>query len=197
VNRFFANLTVEVPQEGVKFNIDTDEEGNPINVMDYIKFKFVSAHPHVSTEEKSSKGRYYISDPQKEKAAATASTRLRKDAYKQLILLSDDAARTELVLKAFGKRTTSMDAATMELELETLLEANHAEFIRVCTDKNLETVALIWDCIEAGVLRKSGNTLLFGDEVLGDDMEQAIRFLNTKKNSSMLLDIKAKLKAFS
>jgi hypothetical protein len=58
-------------------------------------------------------------------------------------------------------------------------------------------VAFIWDAIESGVLRKSGNTFLFGDEVLGDDMEQAIRFLNNRKNSEILLDIKAKVRAFS
>ncbi len=186
-----------MPTAGVELNIAVDEEGNPINVMDYIKFKFVSSHPHVSTVEKSTKGRYYISDPQKEKAAKTAGTRLRKDAFKELILLADDSDRSILVLKAFGTRTEGMDEAAIELALESKLEENYAEFIRVCTDKNLESVALIWDCIEAGVLRKSGNTFLFGDEVLGEDMEQAIRFLNTKKNSAMLLDIKAKLKAFS
>lgn len=197
VKKFYANLTVDVPQTGVELNIAVDEEGNPINVMDYIKFKFVSAHPHVSTIENSSKGRYYISDPQKEKAAKTAGTRLRKDAFKQLILLSDDEARSILVLKAFGTRTQGMDSAAIELALESKLEENYAEFIRVCTDKDLETVALIWDCVEAGVLRKSGNMFLFGDEVLGEDMDQTIRFLGMKKNSSMLLDIKAKLKAFS
>ena len=194
---FFANLTIDVPAEGVTLNISTDEEGNPINVMDYIKFRFASEHPHVSTDERSSKGRYFISDPQKEEAAAVSETRLRKDAYKQLILLSDDEAKAIQVLKAYGINTGGLTAAQIELELEDLLEENPNEFVRVCTDKNLETVSFIWDCIEHGVLRKSGNTFLFGDEVLGDDMEQAVRFLGSKKNSSMLLDIKAKLKAFS
>ena len=194
---FFANLTIDVPAEGVTLNISTDEEGNPINVMDYIKFRFASAHPHVSTDENSSKGRYFISDPQKEEAAAVADTRLRKDAYKQLILLSEDADKSIQVLKAYGINTDGLTAQQIELELEDLLEDNASEFIRVCTDKNLETVSFVWDCIEHGVLRKSGNTFLFGDEVLGDDMEQCVRFLNSKKNSSMLLDIKAKLKAFS
>ena len=194
---FFANLTIDVPAEGVTLNISTDEEGNPINVMDYIKFRFASSHPHVSTDENSSKGRYFISDPQKEEAAAVADTRLRKDAYKQLILLSEDADKSIQVLKAYGINTDGLTAQQIELELEDLLEDNAAEFIRVCTDKNLETVSFVWDCIERGVLRKSGNTFLFGDEVLGDDMEQCVRFLNNKKNSSMLLDIKAKLKAFS
>ena len=195
--RFYANLTVDVPAQGVELNIATDEEGNPINVMDYIKFKFVSNHPHVSDVENSSKGRYFISDPQKEEAAAVSSTRLRKDAYKQLILLSDDAERAVQVLKAYGTQTQGLSAQQIELELEDLLEDDAAEFIRVTTDKNLETVSFIWDCIECGVLRKSGNTFLFGDESLGDVMEQAIRFLKSKKNSSMLLDIQAKLKAFS
>ena len=197
VKRFYANLTIDVPQEGVTLNIATDEEGNPINVMDFVKYKFALDHPHVSTDQNSSRGRYFISDPQKEEAAAVSSTRHRKDAYKQLILLSEDESKALQVLKAYGVRTAGLSSAQIELELEDLLEEDANEFIRVTTDKNLETVSFIWDCIEHGVLRKSGNTFLFGDEVLGDDMEQAVRFLNNKKNSSMLLDIKAKLKAFS
>ena len=191
VRAYFANLTIEVPTEGVTLNISLDEEGNPINVVDYIKFRFAMDHPHVSTDESSSKGRYFISDPQKEEAAAVADTRLRKDAYKQLILLGDDNDRAILVLKAFGVLTAGLSEQQVELELEDLLEEDPNEFIRVCTDKDLDSVALIWDCVEAGVLRKSGNTFLFGDEVLGEDMEQAIRFLKQKKNSTMLLDIKA------
>ena len=121
---------------------------------------------------------------------------MRKDAYKQLILLSDDEAKAIQVLKAYGINTGGLTAAQIELELEDLLEENPNEFVRVCTDKNLETVSFIWDCIEHGVLRKSGNTFLFGDEVLGT--HGAGRSLaGSKKNSSMLLDVKAKLKAFS
>lgn len=197
VRAYFANLTIDVPAEGVTLNIDTDEEGNPINVVDYIKYRFAMEHPHVSLDGKSSKGRYFISDPLKEEAEAVADTRLRKDAYKQLIILGDDVERATLVLKAFGVQTANLSAQQIELELEDLLEEDHAEFIRVCTDKNIETIALIWDCVEANVLRKAGNTFLFGDEVIGEDMEQSIRFLGLKKNSTMLLDIKAKLKAFS
>lgn len=197
VNQFYANLTVDVPTEGVTLDISTDEEGNPINVMDYIKFRFCEKHPHVSTDEAGSKGRYFISDPQKEKAAAVADTRQRKEAYKHLITLSDDVEKATLVLKAAGIRTQGLDEQAIELELEDLLEEDYSEFIRIATDKNLEKVALVWDCVEAGVLRKAGNTFLFGDEVLGDDMESAIRFLNAKKNSETLLNIKSKLKAFS
>jgi hypothetical protein len=178
-------------------NISTDEEGNPINVVDYIKWKFASAHPHVAAEEKSSKGRYFISDPQREEAAKIAKGRTKKDAFRALILVTEDLDKSKQVLKAFGIRVDNLSAAQIELALEDQAEANPTEFVRVCNDKNLEMVAFIWDAIESGVLRKSGNTFLFGDEVLGDDMEQAIRFLNTKKNSEILLDIKAKVKAFS
>ena len=197
VRQYFANLTVEVPPAGVELNISVDEEGNPINVVDYIKFKFASAHPHVSQNEKGSAGRYYISDPQKEEAAKVAAGRNKKDAYKALILVSEDEAKSVQVLKAFGVRTDGMTPAQIELALESKVEENPNEFVRVCNDKNLEMVAFIWDAVETGVIRKSGNTFLFGDEVLGDDMEQAIRFLNLKKNSEILLDIKAKVKAFS
>ena len=83
-----------------------------------------------------------------------------------------------------------------ELELEELTDMNPSEFIRVSQDKNLEFVALIKECLDNSVLRKTGNTLLYGDEVLGEGIEETVRALKLKRNSGMLQDIKAKLQAF-
>ena len=76
------------------------------------------------------------------------------------------------------------------------MDQNPTEFIRVCEDKDLEFIALINECLDQSVLRKSGNTYLYGDEVLGEDLEQTVRHLKLKRNSGMLQDIKAKLQAF-
>ncbi len=198
VRRFYAEMSIEVPQKGVEFDISTEEDGRPNNPMDYVKFRFAINHPHVAEEEdKDINGtRYYFFDPKQDEQERVAETRQRKDAYKNLILICEDEARMDVVMKANGESVTDLTKDQKELALEEMMEADPAEFIRIANDKDLETIALIKECLDCSVLRKSGNTYLYGDEVLGEDMEQTIRALKLKRNSGMLQDIKSKLQAF-
>lgn len=198
VRRFYAELTIEVPQNGVELNIATNEEGEPMAPLDYVKFRFAALHPHVAEEQDSIAmgSRYYFFDPEKDEQERVVETRKRKDAYKALILVCEDELKTIQVLQAAGKSINDLTKDQLELALEELMEDDPDEFVRLSEDKDLSHIALIKDCIDNSVLRKSGNTYLFGDEVLGDDLEQAVRFLKLKRNSGMLQDIKAKLKAF-
>jgi hypothetical protein len=198
VRRFYAEMSIEVPQNGVELDISLADDGEPNAPMDYVKFRFAANHPHVAEEEDADINgtRYYFYDPKKDEQIRVAETRQKKEAYKNLILVCEDEVRMANVLKAYGKVTSEFTRDQMELELEDLCDMDPAEFIRVSNDKDLEFVALINDCLDNSVLRKSGNTYLYGDEVLGEDQEQAIRALKLKRNSGMLQDIKAKLQAF-
>lgn len=198
VRRFYAELTIEVPQNGVELDISMDEDGEPVAPLDYVKFRFAALHPHVA-EDQDTAGvgtRYYFFDPAKDERIRVAETRQRKDAYKALILVCEDENKMDQVLQAYGKRTAQKSQDQKELMLEDLMDEDPNEFIRVCEDKNLEFLALINECLDESVLRKSGNTYLYGDEVLGEDLEQTVRHLKLKRNSGMLQDIKAKLQAF-
>ena len=42
VRKFYAELTIEVPQNGVELNITLDEDGNPVAPMEYVKFRFAA-----------------------------------------------------------------------------------------------------------------------------------------------------------
>jgi len=48
--------------------------------------------------------------------------------------------------------------------------------------------------VENGVLRKSGNTYFYIDEIIGDTIDESITFFKNKKNSSHVSDMRAKLK---
>lgn len=198
VRRFYAELTIEVPQSGVELDISMDENGEPVAPLDYVKFRFAALHPHVAEEEDNQHigSRYYFFDPAKDEQIRVAETRQRKDAYKALILVCEDEKKMDQVLQAYGKRIDKKSRDQKELMVEELMDENPNEFIRVCEDKDLEFIALINECLDIEVLRKSGNTYLYGDEVLGEDLEQTVRHLKLKRNSGMLQDIKAKVKAF-
>jgi hypothetical protein len=199
VRRFYAEMTIDIPQNGVELDISLNEEGDPFHPMDFVKFRFAALHPHVSESEDSNvtNTRYYFFDPRKDEEQKVIETRKRKDADKALILVCDDEKQMDLILKAYGKSVQGLSKDQKELKLEDFVDEDPAEFIRVSEDKDLETIALVKECLDLDVLRKSGNTYLYGDEILGEDQEQTIRHLKLKRNSGMLQDIKAKLKAFT
>lgn len=198
---YFLNLTVEVPAAGVDLEVGLDEDGHPLSVLDYIRYKFVLAHPHVANDEELLSGnrkiKYYISDSRKELAQATADLTVRKDAFKEFIRLTANEDRMNMVLQVYGYNPSKLTLDEKELQLEELQEDNPEYFIDICTDKNLELTALINQALSLEALRRVGNSILDGDITLGDSMEEAVLFLKDKKNSSTLTAIKAKLKAFA
>ena len=198
---FYLNLTVEVPMGGVDLEIGLDEEGYPLNLMDFVRYKFALAHPYVVAEESelsaSKKHQYYISDTRRELKEAKLGLDIRKNAYKEYIKLTDSSDRMNQVLFVYGFKPDTMKNEEKELQLEELLEDNPQYFMDVVGDKNLEMVALINQCLTNEVIRKVGNTILDGDVSLGDSMEEAVVFLKDKKNSNVLTSMKAKLKAYA
>jgi hypothetical protein len=78
-----------------------------------------------------------------------------------------------------------------------MVEENPLNFYEIATSKNLELQSFIEKCITLEVIRKVGNSLLLGDEKLGDTMEEAILFLKDKKNSSTLTTLKARVQQYA
>lgn len=198
---YYLNLTVDVPMGGLDLEVGLDDQGYPLSVIDYIKYKFVLAHPHVAAEENLLNGnkklRYYISDGRKELQEAKQDLVIRKNAYKEFIKLSDNEERMNMVLHVYGYNPAKLTNDEKELTLEELQEDDPQYFIDICTDKNLEMTALINQALSLEALRRVGNSILDGDITLGDSMEEAVLFLKDKKNSNVLTAVKAKLKAFA
>ena len=46
-----SSMTIPVGFTGVKLEVGLDEDGKPISIMDYLKYKFALKHPHVALTE--------------------------------------------------------------------------------------------------------------------------------------------------
>lgn len=201
VKDYFRNMTIEVPLEGVQLEAGLDESGEPLNVMDYVKYKFAFAHPYVAGDEDqigtNRSYKYYIYDEVQELEEDFQDLEIRKKAYKEFIKLVDNKKKSDMVIRLYLENPTKMDEKRKELFLEQMLEENPDYFFNTVTDKNLETRAFIEECLSLEVLRKVGNSILLGDEKLGDSMEEAILFLKDKKNSSTMTTLKARLQQYA
>ena len=197
--RFWADMTIPVGFTGVELEVGVNEDGTPISIMDYLKYKFALKHPHVAlTEEEMNKDfgkRFYIQDLTREDKVKNTQIQFKKDADKEFIKLSGNSKNMKRVLRLLSD--TNPDRMTDEQVENALYEIKNSKtkkFLKIAKDKNLEIKAEIEEMVTASVLRKIGNQIIFIDEVLGDTLDNAVVFLKDKKNSGKLTILRAKLK---
>lgn len=196
---FWASLSLKVPFEGAPLNIEVDAAGVPEALMDYIHFKWAMKHKHVamSKEEMDSvpDKRFYIYDPQRDLLKKNERIQIKKDADKEYIKVSSDLKLMKTILRVMTKENPEK---LQDIEVENVLyglkEANPARFLKFATDGNLEIQAEIEEMIEASVLRRIGNQIIFQDETIGEDMTDAVVYFKNKKNSGQVNTMKARLK---
>tara|TARA_A100001201_G_scaffold127596_1_gene112400 strand:+ start:178 stop:990 length:813 start_codon:yes stop_codon:yes gene_type:complete len=200
--KFWAELTIPVGFTGVELEIGKNEDGSPLNIMDWIKYNFAVKHPHVAlTKEEMDSNfskRFYIQDLTRDDKVKNNQIKLKKDADKEFIKVSSNLSNMKRILRLMSN--TNPDRMTEDQVENALYELKSKEpkkFIRIATDKNLELKAEIEQMVTAGVLRKIGNQVIFIDEVLGDTIEDTVVHLKDKKNSGKLTILRAKLKELS
>lgn len=203
VKDWFMNLSIDVPPAGVELEVGLDKEGLPINVMDYVRYKFANLHPYVLLDEKDGeevrkKRRYMfiLEDKEKESQLKIAGKNERKKAYAEYIKVSANADKMEQVLRVLGEFPDNLDPEEQEMRLEKFATDEPAKFLKIVTNPDLDMRAFIRQCLSFEVLRKVGNSYLDGEEVLGSSEDETVIFLKDKKNSNILVDLKAKLKQF-
>ena len=199
---FWADLTIPVGFTGVELEIGKDDDGKPLQIMDYIKYSFALRHPHVALTkgemDRDNNKRFYIQDLSRDDKVKNNEIQFKKDADKEFIKASSNIKTMKRILRLMSN--TNPDRMSGEQIENALYEVKNSEpkkFARIAKDKNLELKAEIEEMVSAGVLRKIGNQIIFIDEVLGDTTEDAVIHLKDKKNSGKLTILRAKLKELS
>jgi len=197
--KFWADMTIPVGFTGVELEVGLHEDGTPINVIDYLKYKFATKHPHVALTKAEMDGdynkRFYIQDLSREDKVKNTAIQFKKDADKEFIKLSSSPKNMRRVLRLISQ--TNPDRMTDDQVENALYEIKNSKtkkFLKIAKDKNLELKAEIEEMVTASVLRKIGNQIIFIDEVIGDTLDDAVVFLKDKKNSGTLTILRAKLK---
>ena len=200
VDNFYNSLTVNVTYgNGTELEIGLDKDGEPINVMDWLKYKFVLAHPKVAPNKEASHSRvfdFYVHDKVKAQKQSHAESLIRRKAMEEYLKLTADPIKVDLVIRALKRNPEKMNKEEKELFIEHESKEDPQAFIEVATNKHLETISFIEQCLSAEPLRPVGNSFFHVDELLGSTLEETINYLEDKKNSKMVAQLKAGLAAF-
>lgn len=198
IRNWWADLRVEVPSDGVVLNLSTDAEGKPVNIKDYLVHKWALKHKFVGENRSAmldnTNKQFYIHDPDIEMEHQNNKVKIKKKAYEQFILISDNQEKIDLVLKVLtDSNPDTMTEIQKQNYIDQLVEADPAKFVSVATDKNIEIKALISDLVSENIITKMSNQYWWIDELLGNDMEETVKFFKNKKNSQTINRLKAKL----
>ena len=196
---FWADLSIPVGFTGVELEIGKDDDGNPISIMDYIKYNFAIKHPYVALTKAEMdtdiSKRFYIQDLTREDKVKNNFIKLKKDADKEFIKASSTTKSMKRILRLMSDiNPDRMTSEQIENSLYEIKNKSPKKFVRIATDKNLELKSEIEEMVSAGVLRRIGNQVIFIDEVLGDTIDDTVIHLKDKKNSGKLTILRAKLK---
>lgn len=207
VNDYFKSLTLRPDRvRGLELEIGLDINNEPINVTDYVHYKFALQNPRVApTPDKVRHGvtMFIILDREKELAENHELLEKRRNAYKEFIKLMDDTKKLPIVLSLLSgklgygiKEIQNADQREVSLKLEKYVQDNPESFYDMINDKHLTTRAFIEECISAGALNRVGTAILNGDQKLGSSTEETILFLTDKANSEIFVTLKARVAEF-
>ena len=195
---FWANMAVKVPFEGKELDITTEDDGTPVNILDWITYKWCQKHRHVADKKETmdSHHRFYIYDPNKDLIDQNNKIKVKKEADKEFIKISADIDKMRRILRVLGN-TNPDKLSEMEVE-NSLYEAKDKtpdKFLKIVLDKNLDLRAEIEELIASGVIRKIGNQHIYGEETVGENITETIIYFKNKKNSGAVNAMRAQLKS--
>jgi hypothetical protein len=197
VQQFWAEKSHKIPSGGLRLEVG-ENNGEPINLNDWITFQWAQKHPLVadSKEEAESDPNkdYWIHDPERVEKKENQKVQLRTQAYTEFAKMKEDEDKMDLMIRVLTQqRPEKMTDAQKENQLDTVLSNDPKKFIKTAQDEDLEHQAEILQMLEHEILRKVGNQIMYMDEVIGATMEEAVAWFKNKRNSSDVNTLRAKL----
>lgn len=165
---------------------------NPQDQLDYALLK-VSPRVANSVNEKDKwpKAEYIIFDQEEDAKRENMEIDLEAQAMHDFVELSANERRN--YLKLLGKNVGSMSDAVVQNVLFKIAKNQPKEFNRITKLPNAKTRILIYDLLQAGIVRAKGGHYYFNDIALGHGEEDAASYLDLAENQELKISLKGKL----
>lgn len=180
--------------------------GTPINISDYLLYKYCMVYSQVANElalaDKSPNIRFYLHSEVDIKIAKERKHKADKDRMNIYIDTIKRVSKVENVLYALGKGDevrSIKDDTDLFILLEEVSKERPVAFTNAARDKNLEYKGTIEKYIATGLLRRLDNTQIVVDAtdpgtIIGNSLDEAVSYFASKKNESIISEYNAKYK---
>lgn len=156
--------------------------------------KFLSGHKRVATSlDKLTAGKdYLLINKEAEAIEQNKQNKVRREAVKAFDKLSLEDMRK--CLRLYGVNSDQMSNELIESTLFNLVDKNPAKFFQVwINNTKKDTDFLLEQAIAKGIIRKDRTQYYYGTELLATSKDEAIAYLDAKKNQDLKIAIKSQV----
>lgn len=151
-----------------------------------LQYLFLRSHKRVQEGVNNPKAtaNYLLINTEDEAKQYNKVHQLRRTALKELDKLSVNDMRK--CLRIMGQKSDDTSNELVEFKLSELVENDPQKFLNLwVNNKDKETQFLIETAISKNIIRRTKNMYKYGSDVIANTLEEAIRFLDDKKNQEI------------
>lgn len=208
VNAHYEILDLKIPgKAGLELEIGLENSNSepvsadnmPINMDNYLKFRWAVQHPWVAPSEAEGKGnqlkQYYIFNPGEVSKVNINVNEQRDKALGYYLSIKDNKRTVVMYLTLLGVRTNQLRSGEEVLKLREMVDKTPDAFIKLYDDRDKEIKYAIEDMINNQILERVNGAILVKEDgtMLGRDMREAILFITDSKNTKLYNVLKARL----
>lgn len=216
VQTFFKEINTKIPPEGLKLQIGLENDGElsednpPLKPLDYVKYRHAIKHPQVALT-KDDADRYqhilfYVVDKAAQLDSKTKLQDYEDKAQIEYLKINKDYAKVEMVLTLLGVNTKNLTENDMVIQLKALASIDDEQsdsinterlqrFVAIVNDRELIAKYDIMEMVRAGILERVKSKILLKEtgEIIGENLKEAVIWLQDKANSKLVNSLYANM----
>lgn len=133
--------------------------------------------------------KYVIINKESEAIELNSINKIKREAIREFDKMNLEEMRK--CLRLFGFKADTMSNELVESRLFDIVEKEPRKFITKWVDnKSRNTESLIEQAIGKNIIRKNRNIYYYGTESIGRNLDEAVEFIEDKKNQDIVIAIK-------
>jgi len=175
---FWDTFFIRVYDKEIKLDLTSPE--------DELKYLFLKNHKKVksSLNENKATAEYVLINEDEEAKQTNKRAKIKRKAFKEFDKLS--ATDVRKALRLYGFKADNISSEQAEAKLDELVETDPQRFLDIwVNNKSRQTQFLIEEALSKNVLRKNKSAYMYGTEIIGHSMDDAIAYIDDKKNQEL------------
>ena len=183
---FWNTFSVKLGAKGLTLHTE--------NPMDELQYLFLKGHKRIANGLSNVKPshNYILVNKDFEAEEQNKINKVKREAVMAFGKLSLQDMRK--CLRIYGEKSDTYSNEFIESRLFTLIEKDPDKFLRLwVNNKTKETQYIIEMAVSKNVIRKNRTNYMYGTDVIGNSLDDAISYLDDKKNQDIRLAIMSEI----
>jgi hypothetical protein len=176
--------------------------------LDYIRYKVLLTNsdkiaPSIKEKNKKATYKFYVEDTDDVVELQSKSANVQQIAWKEYGKMEDNRGKLSSFLKVYGqvmrlpvqKINKDTKLEFLQAKVSEVVQNKPKDFVDIVTDEDFDTMLLIAQGVETGVIKKEGTKYLLDEgDKLGDTLKGAISYLKAASSQELALTIEQQIK---